>query len=115
MSRRVGRITAKVADQALTMLAVDQLGLDEMDRRILLTIIDKFQGGPLGIETMATAVCEEKNTLEDVYEPFLIQAGFLVRTPRGRMATRAAYEHFGRSFSGAAALLTGDEPSGKLF
>ncbi len=110
-----GKVSAKVADQALTMLAVDQLGLDEMDRRILLTIIDKFQGGPLGIETMATAVCEEKNTLEDVYEPFLIQAGFLVRTSRGRMATRAAYEHFGRSFSGAAALLTGDEPSGKLF
>jgi holliday junction DNA helicase RuvB len=64
---------------------------------------------------MATAVCEEKTTLEDVYEPFLIQAGFLVRTPRGRMATRAAYEHFGRSFSGAAVQLTGDDPSGKLF
>jgi Holliday junction DNA helicase RuvB len=110
-----GKINAKVADQALNMLAVDQLGLDEMDRRILLTIIDRFQGGPLGIETMATAVCEEKTTLEDVYEPFLIQSGFLVRTPRGRMATRAAYEHFGRSFSGAAVQLTGDDPSGKLF
>lgn len=110
-----GRITGRVADQALDMLAVDKLGLDEMDRRILLTIIDKFQGGPLGIETMATAVCEEKTTLEDVYEPFLIQAGFLLRTPRGRMATRTAYEHFGRSFSGNQALLTGDDPSGKLF
>ncbi|HEB51109.1 MAG TPA: Holliday junction branch migration DNA helicase RuvB [Desulfobulbus sp.] len=89
-------ITREVADQALTMLAVDRFGLDEMDRRILLTLIDRFQGGPIGIETLATAVCEEKNTLEDVYEPFLIQSGFLVRTPRGRMATQAAYEHFRR-------------------
>ena len=93
-----GRITAKVADQALNMLAVDHLGLDEMDRRIILTIIDKFQGGPLGIETLATAVCEEKNTLEDVYEPYLIQSGFLIRTSRGRMATAIAYEHFGRKY-----------------
>jgi Holliday junction DNA helicase RuvB len=76
------------------MLNVDPLGLDEMDRRILLTLIEKFQGGPIGLETLATAVCEEKNTLEDVYEPFLIQSGFLIRTPRGRMATQAAYEHF---------------------
>ncbi len=91
-----GRITAEVADQALSMLAVDRNGLDEMDRRVLLTIIDKFDGGPLGIDTLATAVCEERNTLEDVYEPFLIQCGLLVRTPRGRMATLAAYEHFGR-------------------
>jgi Holliday junction DNA helicase RuvB len=113
--KAAGKIDVGVADRALNMLAVDQLGLDEMDRRILLTIIDRFQGGPLGIETLATAVCEEKTTLEDVYEPFLIQSGFLVRTPRGRVATRAAYEHFGRSFSGVAALLTGDEPSGKLF
>ena len=92
-----GRITGKVADAALELLAVDRQGLDEMDRRILLTIIDKFQGGPLGLDTLATAVCEEKNTLEDVHEPFLIQRGFLTRTPRGRMATLAAYEHFGRS------------------
>ena len=80
------------------MLAVDKKGLDEMDRRILLTIIDKFDGGPIGIETLATAVSEEKSTLEDVYEPFLIQSGFLLRTPRGRMATALAYEHFGRPF-----------------
>lgn len=93
-----GRITAEVADGALTMLAVDPQGLDEMDRKIILTIIDKFRGGPLGIDTLATAVCEEKNTLEDVYEPFLIQQGFLVRTPRGRMATQYAYEHFDRPF-----------------
>ena len=75
------------------------MGLDEMDRRILLTIIDKFQGGPIGLETLATMACEEKTTLEDVYEPFLIQIGFLMRTPRGRMATLAAYEHFGRTFT----------------
>ena len=83
------------------MLAVDPQGLDEMDRRIILTIIDKFQGGPLGIETLATAVCEEKNTLEDVYEPFLIQKGFLVRTPRGRMVTQLAYDHFNRPYGGS--------------
>lgn len=94
-----GSITAKVADEALNMLGVDQEGLDEMDRRILLTIIDKFQGGPIGLETLATMACEEKSTLEDVYEPFLIQMGLLMRTPRGRMATQAAYEHFGRTFT----------------
>jgi Holliday junction DNA helicase RuvB len=87
-------VSRSVADEALTMLNVDRLGLDEMDRRILLTLIEKFQGGPIGLETLSTAVCEEKNTLEDVYEPFLIQSGFLIRTPRGRMATVAAYEHF---------------------
>jgi Holliday junction DNA helicase RuvB len=90
-------ISREVADKALDMLAVDRFGLDEMDRRILLTLIDKFQGGPIGLDTLATAVCEEKNTLEDVYEPFLIQSGFLMRTPRGRMATVTAYEHFDRS------------------
>lgn len=94
-------ISRSVADDALNMLAVDRFGLDEMDRRILLTLIDKFQGGPIGLETLATAVCEEKNTLEDVYEPFLIQSGFLVRTPRGRMATVNAYEHFNRSVQAA--------------
>lgn len=94
-----GSITAQVADEALNMLGVDQEGLDEMDRRILLTIIDKFQGGPIGLETLATMACEEKTTLEDVYEPFLIQMGLLMRTPRGRMATQAAYEHFGRPFT----------------
>ncbi|MDD3619428.1 MAG: Holliday junction branch migration DNA helicase RuvB [Desulfobulbaceae bacterium] len=91
------KINKQVADEALNILAVDRYGLDEMDRRILLTLIDKFQGGPIGIDNLATVVCEEKNTLEDVYEPFLIQSGFLVRTPRGRMATVAAYEHFGRT------------------
>jgi len=90
-------ITAAMADKALTMLNVDRLGLDEMDRRILLTLIEKFGGGPIGLDTLATAVCEEKNTLEDVYEPFLIQSGFLMRTPRGRMATEAAYKHFDKA------------------
>ncbi len=89
-------VTGEVADAALNMLNVDHLGLDEMDRRILLTLIDKFRGGPIGLDTLATAVCEEKNTLEDVYEPFLIQSGFLIRTPRGRMATSEAYGHFQR-------------------
>ncbi|MDU9050022.1 MAG: Holliday junction branch migration DNA helicase RuvB [Candidatus Electrothrix sp. Rat3] len=96
-------ITEEVADKALDMLAVDRFGLDEMDRRILLTLIDKFQGGPIGLDTLATAVCEEKTTLEDVYEPFLIQSGFLMRTPRGRMATAAVYEHFGRKVPGSFA------------
>ncbi|MCK4838965.1 MAG: Holliday junction branch migration DNA helicase RuvB [Desulfobulbaceae bacterium] len=108
--KAAGRITSEVADAALTMLAVDPQGLDEMDRKIILTIIDKFRGGPLGIDTLATAVCEEKNTLEDVYEPFLIQQGFLVRTPRGRMATQHAYEHFDRPF-----VDSGDDSNPKLF
>lgn len=89
-------IDAGVADDALNMLGVDRYGLDDMDRRIMLTIIDKFSGGPIGLETLATVVCEEKNTLEDVYEPYLIQSGFIKRTPRGRVATVKAYEHFGK-------------------
>lgn len=92
-------VNKQVADDALNLLNVDRFGLDEMDRRIMLTIIDKFQGGPIGLETLATVVCEEKNTLEDVYEPFLIQSGFLTRTPRGRVATANAFEHFGRKMS----------------
>jgi Holliday junction DNA helicase RuvB len=89
-------VDAEVADAALMMLGVDRSGLDEIDRRILLTIIDKFQGGPVGLDTLAAVVCEEKNTLEDVYEPFLIQGGLIKRTPRGRVATTLAYEHFGK-------------------
>ncbi len=85
-----------VVQEALELLGVDKYGLDEMDRRIMLTIIDKFDGGPIGLETLATVVCEEKTTLEDVYEPFLIQSGFIKRTPRGRVATAQAYEHFGK-------------------
>jgi holliday junction DNA helicase RuvB len=89
-------ITRKVADAALKRLEVDALGLDAMDRRLLLTIIDKFGGGPVGVETIAAAVGEETDTLSDIYEPFLIQEGFLGRTQRGRIATRRAFEHFGR-------------------
>jgi Holliday junction DNA helicase RuvB len=90
-----GVITQEVADKALKMLEVDEQGLDQMDRRLLLTIIEKYDGGPVGLETLAAAIGEEKDTLEDVYEPFLIQLGYLERTPRGRKATRLAYEHFG--------------------
>lgn len=90
-----GRITQSVADQALKMLEVDEQGFDRMDRKILRSIIEKFDGGPIGIETLAAVVSEEKDTLEDVYEPYLIQEGYLKKTPRGRMATRRAYEHLG--------------------
>ena len=94
-----GKITKEVADEALTMMSVDQRGFDRMDRIILHTIIEKFDGGPIGLETLAAAICEDKNTLEDVYEPYLIQEGFLKRTPRGRMATRLAYEHLKKTGS----------------
>jgi len=95
--RAQGSITAPVADQALQMLEVDQRGFDKMDRAILLTIIDKFSGGPVGVETLAAAVGEERDTIEDVYEPFLIQEGYLSRTPKGRMATPLAFSHFGKA------------------
>ncbi len=91
-----GRISLPVAREALQMLEVDPLGLDRMDRKILLTIMEKFGGGPVGAEALAVGLCEEKDTLEDVYEPFLIQLGFLNRTPRGRTATPLAYRHFGK-------------------
>jgi Holliday junction DNA helicase RuvB len=95
--RADGVIDRAVADRALAMLDVDEVGFDEMDRRLLLTIIDKFGGGPVGVETLSAAVSEEKDTIEDLYEPYLIQEGYLDRTPRGRMATRRAYQHFNRS------------------
>ncbi len=91
-----GRITKEIADAALTLLEVDQLGFDRMDRQILKTILEKFGGGPVGLGTLAAALCEEQDTLEDVYEPFLIQCGFLQRTPRGRVATARAMEYFGK-------------------
>jgi len=94
--RADGHIDAEVADQALRMLEVDARGFDKMDRAILLTIIDKFSGGPVGVETLAAAIGEERDTIEDVYEPFLIQEGYLARTPKGRVATANAYEHLGR-------------------
>lgn len=89
-----GHITKQVAKDALVWLAVDAAGLDEMDRRIILTVIEKFNGGPVGVDSLAAAVQEDKGTLEDVYEPYLIQAGFLERTGRGRQATRLAFDHF---------------------
>jgi Holliday junction DNA helicase RuvB len=96
-----GTITKSLTDESLRMLEVDRLGLDKMDTMLLLTLIDKFAGGPVGVDTLAAAIGEEKDTIEDVYEPFLIQAGFVQRTPRGRVATALAYEHFGRSQTGA--------------
>jgi holliday junction DNA helicase RuvB len=103
-----GTIEQSLADQALLRLEVDQQGFDQMDRLLLLTIIDKFSGGPVGLDTLAAAIGEEKDTIEDVIEPFLIQQGFLNRTPRGRMATPAAVRHLGRE-------LPKCEPPGTLF
>jgi len=91
-----GHITKQVAQEGLLWLGIDSAGFDDMDRKILLTIIEKFNGGPVGIESLAAAVQEDKGTLEDVYEPYLIQAGFLERTGRGRQATRLAFDHFKR-------------------
>ncbi|MBW2631500.1 MAG: Holliday junction branch migration DNA helicase RuvB [Deltaproteobacteria bacterium] len=96
--RADGVITEAVAIDALEMLEVDYRGFDFMDRKILLTLIDKFDGGPVGIDSLSSAIGEERNTIEDVYEPFLIQEGFLHRTTRGRVATKLAYEHFGRKY-----------------
>lgn len=90
-----GAITRVVADRALDMLKVDVHGFDHMDRRLLTAMIEKFDGGPVGIDSLAAAIGEERDTIEDVYEPFLIQQGFIQRTPRGRVATRNAYRHFG--------------------
>lgn len=92
-----GRITNAIAQLALQSLNIDQYGLDETDNKILLTIIDKFRGGPVGVSTIATAIGEDAGTLEEVYEPFLIMEGFIKRTPRGRVATSLAYEHLGRN------------------
>ena len=91
-----GKITKDIADKALELMEVDKLGLDHVDRRILLAIIDKFGGGPVGLETLAASTGEEANTIEDVYEPYLIQLGYISRTPRGRVALAPAYEHLGR-------------------
>jgi len=93
--RADGRATADVAARALSMLSVDAEGLDPLDRRILETIILKFSGGPVGLDTIATSLSEEPETIEDVYEPFLMQQGYIQRTSRGRMATALAYRHLG--------------------
>jgi Holliday junction DNA helicase RuvB len=93
--RGTGRIDERTALDALAMLEVDLLGLDVIDRRILQTIVEKYDGGPVGLDTIAVSVSEDPETVEDVYEPFLMQLGFLARTPRGRVATKLAYEHLG--------------------
>ncbi|VVE46036.1 Holliday junction branch migration DNA helicase RuvB [Pandoraea sputorum] len=97
-----GRITAAVADAALSMLDVDAVGFDVMDRKLLEAVLHKFDGGPVGVDNLAAAIGEERDTIEDVIEPFLIQQGFLQRTPRGRVATLAAYRHFGLAAPGSA-------------
>ena len=105
--RAQGRIDKPIALEALAMLEVDDLGLDVVDRRILRTIVEKYDGGPVGLETVAVSVSEDPETVEDVYEPFLMQLGFLARTPRGRVATKLAYEHLGLARSAGPA---GDQP-----
>ena len=101
-----GAVTAAVAEAALSMLDVDVAGFDVMDRKLLLTVIEKFDGGPVGVDNLAAAVGEERDTIEDVLEPYLIQQGFLMRTPRGRIATRNAYLHFGLAAPAAVAPVT---------
>ena len=95
--RGTGRIDTEITKIALTALNIDRYGLDETDNKILLTIIDKFKGGPVGVTTIATAIGEDAGTVEEVYEPYLIMEGFIKRTPRGRMVTELAYKHFGRN------------------
>lgn len=102
--RGQGVITQHIADEALNLLGIDKLGLDDIDRRVLETIIDKYNGGPVGLSTIAASISEEEETIMDVYEPYLMQLGFLDRHPRGRIATRLAYEHLQRPFSGNGSL-----------
>jgi len=109
-----GSISREVADAALVMLDVDALGLDVMDRKLLLAVIEKFSGGPVGLDNLAAAIGEESDTIEDVLEPFLIQQGYLQRTPRGRVATLAAYRHFGLAAPAGSANRSGND-SGSLF
>ena len=109
--KAAGRITLAVTVEALQMLEVDSIGLDKMDTMLVLTLIEKFSGGPVGVETLAAAIGEEKDTIEDVYEPFLIQAGFIQRTPRGRMATPLAYDHFGRKPKGQTGSAPKNQPT----
>jgi len=98
-----GVITQEVAIEALARLEVDSIGLDEVDHKVLRTIVEKFSGGPVGLETIAAAISEEADTIMDVYEPYLLQLGFLERTPRGRLATRLAYEHLGLPYQAGPA------------
>lgn len=109
--RSNGEITRTTADLALNMLDVDERGLDHQDRRLLLTMIEKFDGGPVGIDSLAAAISEERHTIEDVLEPYLIQQGYIMRTPRGRVVTRHAYLHFGLNLPKRM----GDSPTPDLF
>lgn len=106
-----GEISRSTADLALNMLDVDERGLDHQDRRLLLTLIEKFDGGPVGVDSLAAAISEERHTIEDVLEPYLIQQGYIMRTPRGRVVTRHAYLHFGLNLPKRL----GDSPVGDLF
>jgi Holliday junction DNA helicase RuvB len=106
-----GEITRQIADLALNMLDVDERGFDHQDRRLLLTLIEKFDGGPVGIDSLAAAISEERHTIEDVLEPYLIQQGYIMRTPRGRVVTRHAYLHFGLNLPKRM----GDAPTPDLF
>lgn len=107
--RAAGHITGQVADDALKLLNVDDFGFDEVDRKFLLTIIEKFNGGPVGLGTLAASIGEEPDAIEDIYEPYLLQIGFIDRTPRGRVATLGAYKHFGID------RVSADRPQKKLF
>ena len=107
--RGQGVITRYMAEKALDLLDVDERGFDHLDRRLLLTMIDKFDGGPVGVDSLAAAISEERHTIEDVLEPFLIQQGFIMRTPRGRVVTRHAYLHFGLTVPGRAENVTSED------
>ena len=109
--RADGTITRDVALEALAMLEVDSLGLDEVDHKVLRALVEKFDGGPVGLDTIAAAISEEADTVMDVYEPYLLQLGFVERTPRGRTATRHAYEHLGVPYPRREA----ETPQKKLF
>lgn len=109
--RGTGHISQSIADQALNLLDVDERGFDHSDRRLLLAMIEKFDGGPVGLDSLAAAIGEERHTIEDVLEPYLIQQGYMMRTPRGRVVTRHAYLHFGLNIPKRS----GESPSGDLF
>src|SRR5262249_6030433 len=101
--RHQGSVDIGIAREALQMLEVDEYGLDEIDRKLLTTVIERFHGGPVGVNALASSIAEDRGTIEDLYEPYLIQIGFLQRTPRGRVASRLAYEHLGYPASAARA------------
>ncbi|MBI4236214.1 MAG: Holliday junction branch migration DNA helicase RuvB, partial [Chloroflexi bacterium] len=109
-----GRLTAQVAQEALARLGVDGLGLDDVDHKVLRSLVGNFGGGPVGLETLASSIAEEPDTVMDVYEPYLLQLGFLERTPRGRRATRRAYDHLGLPYPSAEPVLNEVKGSGQV-